>query len=112
MTCITKRFQIRRIESQLREFVVVLHMVNCRSLSETSVPFALNTKILVSPENRLAHRFPLPCLTEFQFSHCSHLPFITEKEKGGKLGLAAGKAVDALHLYSVAFLILIITYIK
>ena len=30
-------------------------------------------------------------------------PQITEKEKGGKLGLAAGKAVDALHLYSVAF---------
>ena len=69
MTCLTKRFQIRRFKCQLRIFVIMLDVVNSRRLSEPSVPFTFDTKILVSPENCFPHRLPLPCLTELFLSH-------------------------------------------
>ena len=71
MAACTQADKIARFKCQFRIFVVMFDVVNSRRLSEPSVPFTFDTKILVSPENCFPHRLPLPCLTELFLSHAA-----------------------------------------
>ena len=83
----------------------MLDVMHCRCLRQPAILLAVNAKETITMQHSLPHRLPSSCLAELLLCHAASLLCArdTEKEKGGKLGLAAGKAVDALHLYSVAF---------